>query len=399
MKKTEKRVYTEEEKRYILKAARLKGVADVEIEGLEKHLSGKAPNDFVVKRNADLFQLLEKRKKEKKGLVTAGKKAYVNLENVIISKVENSKQGIQKILTPGLTSYISKPATYVDEKSKFHELAGKNELVLPFVARAFDVQAATFLEVQVENGETNVGTRHITQNLVKEGETIIPGTQVLNKDTSAKKKEKKHSRKLGMNTLLEKTDRYVKKFCKKEKVSEEDSKLMRESIRKGLIKQTFINKLVLNDRESNSKWGLVKNGKTLGLLPLHDFEYCAGVINPDTTDTRRITGNTGIFGGREDIQSFMLFFGKEGWFRKWATEGIEKFSIDTVFDSCEKASNAKLSEQEKEYYSAVLEKTLSLAREVVEVDFDESQFGRLSLFKNRPTQIRKDIDRDEEINF
>ena len=405
MNKTEKTKMqlTEEEQKYILKAAKLKGVSEVEIEGLRKHFSGERPNDFVVRRNSDLFKLLDKKKKSKKGLIKSKDEAYINLDNVIVSKPETEMSGIHKILTPGLTTFISKPTTYVDKDSKFHDLARKNQLFLPYVAKAFGVKSATFLEVELENGKNKQnGVRHITQDLLENEERVIKGTDVLklSYDTEKKqKKEKTQPKKISMNSLLEKTDKFVKKFCKKEKVSEENSKIMRESIRRGLIKQTFINKLVLNDDESNLKWGIVKKGKGLSLLPLHDFEYCAGVMKSGETPTRRVVNNTGPIGGREDIQSFMLFFGKEKWFRSWVTEKIQSFSINDVFELAKRESNVELTKNEKDYYTVVLDKTLSLAKEVIEVNFDENKFGKLSLFKNRPTKIRKAIDKDDEINF
>ena len=70
-------------------------------------------------------------------------------------------------------------------------------------------------------------------------------------------------------------------------------------------------------------------------------------------------------------------------------ESLAKFDIERAFDSAEAKANVKFTEQEKEYYRVVFNKTFSLAREVVDVGFDESKFGRLSLFKNRPSKIRK----------
>ena len=406
MNKTDKNKIqlTEAEQKYILKAAKLKGVPEVEIEGLRKHFSGEMPNDFVVRRNADLFKLLDKRRKSKKGLIKKSKdEAYINLENVIVSTPDTGISHVHQILTPGLTTFISKPVTNIDKKSKFHDLARKNQLVLPHVANAFGVKAATFLEVELENGDSDKTIfRHITQDLVEQEESFITGIKILKLNQDKEKNRKNYkfqSKKMGMNSLLEKTDKFVRKFCKKEQISEKEAQVMREDIRKELIKQTFINKLVLNDDESNQKWGILKSGKNLNLLPLHNFEYCAGVINSEEIPTRRVVSNTGPFGGREDIQSFMLFFGKEKWFRAWVIDKIQNFSIDNVFEKATQNSNVELTENEKEYYSTVLDKTLSLAKEVIEVNFDEKQFGKLSLFKNRPTKIRKEIYKNDDISF
>ena len=95
----------------------------------------------------------------------------------------------------------------------------------------------------------------------------------------------------------------------------------------------------------------------------------------------------------------MLVYGKEPWFRSWVKDGIESFDIKTIFKVSEEKSNTVFSDQEREYYTAVLDKTISLVREVIEVDFNEKYFNRLSLFKNRPKKIRQTIDKDDTINF
>lgn len=411
MKKSEEKKNKEltKEQRYILKAAKLKGLAAVEIEGLRKHFTGEAPNDFVVRRNPDLFELLSKKKNEEQGLVRDDEGTYVALDNVIVSKVESGELGTSKILTPSLTSYISKPITSVDESSKFYDLSSKNELFLPYIARALGVDAAVFEEAVLEDETGDQILRHLTRNFVREDERFISGNQILNKDkdkdktrnrvTTSSRVGKEPTKKVSMTLLLERVEKFVKKFGKREGLSDEEISLMKIEIRRGLIKQTFVNKLILNDNESNSNWGLIRKDKTLRLSPLYGFNCSAGVMRKSELPTRRVVWNTGRFGGREDIQSFMLEFGKEAWFRDWVKESLGNFSIDDVFKEAEEKSNLQLSSQEQEYYRAVLDKTIILAKEVIDVDFNEKKFGILSLFKNRPNKIIHDIDKDDSINF
>ena len=397
------------EQKYILKAAKLKGLAAVEIEGFRRHFTGEAPNDFVVRRNPDLFELLSKKKNETQGLVRDDDGTYVTLDNVIVSKVETGEFGTSKILTPSLTSYISKPITSVDESSKFYDLSSKNELFLPYIARALGVEAAIFEEAILEDETGDQIVRHLTRNFVKEDERFISGNQILNKDKDKDKSKnivttksrfgKKPTKKVSMSLLLERVEKYIKRFGKKEGLSDEEISLMRTEIRRGLIKQTFVNKLILNDNESNSNWGLIRKDKTLRLSPLYGFNCSAGVMRKSELPTRRVVWNTGRFGGREDIQSFMLAFGDETWFRDWVKESLGNFSIEDAFKEAEEKSNLQLSKQEQEYYRAVLDKTTTLAKEVIGVDFDKKKFGRLSLFKNRPNKIIHDIDKDDSINF
>lgn len=409
MKKSEEKRNKEltKEQKYILKAAKLKGLAAVEIEGLRKHFTGEAPNEYVVRRNPDLFELLSKKQNDEQGLVRDDDGTTVTLDNVIVTKADTDEVGTSRILTPSLTSYISKPVTSVDESSKFYDLSSKNELFLPYVAKALGVDASTFEEAVLEDETGGQVTRHLTRNFVKEDECFISGNQILNKDkdkdkrkvTTKSKINKKAAKKVSMSLLLERVDKFVKKFGKREGLSDEDISLMKRDIRRGLIKQTFVNKLILNDNESNSNWGLIRKGKTLRLSPLYGFNCSAGVMKKSELPTRRVVFNTGRFGGREDIQSFMLAFGKEEWFRDWVKESLGDFSIDNVFKEAEEKSNLQLSSQEQEYYRAVFDKTLTLAREVIDVDFDEKKFGRLSLFKSRPNKLIHDIDKDDSINF
>lgn len=398
MKKAETRKLTDEEK-YILKAAKLKGLAAVEIDGLKRHFTGEAPNEFVVRRNPDLFELLEKKKKEKQGFIRETDNPYIDMDNVLVSRIDIYHPGTRRIVTPSLTSYITKPATYVKENSKFHELSIKNELFLPFVAKAFDVSTLTFMTVAVENDELEGDeVQHVTKNFIGTSDKFIPGYKIL---TSGNKKDSGKSlpKKIGMSFLLDKTDKYIKKLGKKLKVPEESLKAKRGEIRRELIRQTFINKLLLNDNESNGNWGIILHEDGMSLSPMFGFEYCAGVMDLRELPTRRVVGNIGKLGGREDIQSFMITYGKEEWFRTWVTEALSRFDIERAFEAAETKANVEFSEQEKDYYRAVLDKTFSLAREVVDVDFDESKFGRLSLFKNRPSKIRQNIDRDDSISF
>lgn len=398
MKKFEKKKLTEEEK-YILKAAKLKGLAAVEIDGLRRHFTGEAPNEFVVRRNPDLFELLEKKKKEKQGFIRETDNPYIDMDNVLVSRIDLYHPGTRRIVTPSLTSYITKPATYVKENSKFHELSIKNELFLPFVAKAFDVQALTFMTVGVEHDDLeSEDVQHITRNFMDSTDRFIPGYKIL---ISGNKKDsnKGTPKKIGMTYLLDRTDKYIKKLGKKLKLPEDEVKGIRGQIRRELIKQTFINKLLLNDNESNYNWGLIVKDQEISLSPLFGFEYCAGVMDLKELPTRRVVGNIGRVGGREDIQSFMIVYGKEEWFRTWVKEALRSFDIEDTFALAEEKSNVTFTEQEKEYYRAVLDKTISLAKEVVDVDFDESKFGRLSLFKNRPSKIRQNIDKDDSISF
>ena len=202
-----------------------------------------------------------------------------------------------------------------------------------------------------------------------------------------------------MNVLLDKVEKYIKKFGKKQDLTEDEVKSLKREIRRTIIKQTFVNKLMLNDNESNEDWGLIKKEKSLRMAPMLRFEQSAGVITKGELPTRRVVYNAGRFGGREDIQSFMLYFGREDWFKDWTREVVGKFNIEDVFNKVEEKANFSLSDQEKDYYRAVFDKTFSLAKEVIDVDFDESKFGRLSLFKNRPKRIKQIIDKDDNIRF
>ena len=385
---------TEEEK-FVLKAAKLKGLAAVEIDALRAHFTGEAPNDYVIRRNPDLFELLEKKKQKKLGIVYDTDKPYIDLDDVMTSRVNQGKYGVLKVVTPDLESYISKPVTFKRSDSKFYDLSIKNELFLPYIAEEFGVPAVKFMHLEALNSEYDMTETHVARNFIGVGEKFVSGKSIL---TSKKERGPEYHPRLSMAVLLDRVDKFIKKFGKTERLSEEEVHKLRYDIRQGLIKQTFINKLLLNDNESNYNWGLIKREKALRLSPLYGLEDCAGAIDPSEYSIRRVVGKKVCVGGREDIQSIMLAFRKEKWFKAWVKENLESFKIENAFAKAEE-DGVTLSDIEKEYYTAVLEKTLSLAQEVVSVDFDPGKINRLSLFKNRPSNIRKDIKKDDSINF
>lgn len=392
---TNKKSKLTEEEKFVLRAAKLKGLAAVEIDALRAHFTGEAPNDYVIRRNPDLFELLEKKKQEKLGIVYDSDKPYIDLDDVMTSNIRQARYGVFKVVTPDLESYISKPVTFKKDSSKFYELSIKNELFLPYIAEEFGIPAVKFMHLDAVNSDYGMTETHVARNFINVGEKFVAGKSIL---VNKKERGPEYHPRLSMAVLLEKVDKFIKKFGKTEKLPEEEVTKMKVDIRQGIIKQTFINKLLLNDNESNYNWGLIKNDKTLRLSPLYGLEDCAGAIDPTEYSTRRVVGKKIFAGGREDIQSIMLAFRKEKWFKAWVKENLEKFKIENAFAKAEE-EGVVLSDTEKEYYRAVLEKTLSLAQEVVNVDFDPGKINRLSLFKNRPKNIRKDIDKDDSINF
>ena len=67
---------------YIIKAAKLYGLGEVEIGALKDHLSGKMPNDFIVRRCQYLFDLYDIYvSKEYNDPIDPDEKGIINLDD------------------------------------------------------------------------------------------------------------------------------------------------------------------------------------------------------------------------------------------------------------------------------------------------------------------------------
>ena len=144
--------YTESSIKFLKRAARLKHLPKVEYKALCDRLDGIGyQGDYILYRNIDLFELWEKRKKGHKGIIDNGDGIVVNVDNVLIELTNDAIPGTHQIVTPGLSGFIVKSENNRSSDSKYSNLASKNELFLPYVARQFDVEAATFVEADLKS--------------------------------------------------------------------------------------------------------------------------------------------------------------------------------------------------------------------------------------------------------
>ena len=234
-----------------------------------------------------------------------------------------------------------------------------------------------YYRAKFENENLYKNTYHLTKNFLEEAEErFIPGTDIL--------KDSREKTKIKLETLLETTDKFIKKHYKKHKLPDEKILSAREIIRKGLIKQSFFNKFVFNENESNQKWGLIEEGNhELRLAPLYSFDFCCGVEPIGKPHRRSVNG-------REDIQTFMLKYGKEKWFRNWIEEKvIPSQSIDDLAQKMKNETCMELTAEEKEYYEFMFHQLKGRVREVIDIGYYEKELSKRKRFANRMKDLRE----------
>ena len=387
-----------EKEKFILTAGKLAGVSRVELEALEDVFYGREENnDFILRRMKPLFDLYEKHLEGKTGFMpTKDPYCYLmNADDVLISRRrlnKGSSIGDSWVVTPELVAYLAKDPIHYQVGSRYDDLSEVNNLFLPYVAEALGVKTANFYRVLFADSGGMIKYRHLTRDFLAIDETFISGNVVLKKGEGEHLLEGRGSKHISLGSLLEHTDRYVKKFCKKHGKSEEETKDARFSIRQDLIKQSFLNKLLLNNNESNNLWGLkVDEANNISLAPTYNYTEC-GVVSNGSATPKRVVQKKKIIGGMDDIQSFMLAFRKEQWFRVWATDVVSNFDIEECFERFNTNRKFELSEEYKEYYRTFLGKTMELAREVIEKDFDPEKFTRVQRGKAKIKKLERRID-------
>lgn len=349
-------------KEYILKAAKLYGLTNFEITDLEKDLDGTIENDFIERRTKPLFNMYNKYiSKDFNEHMSTDENGIINLDDYsfVISKrrLADSQIGKFWVVSSNLDSYLVTKRHSDDIKDSYITFSEKNNFLFPQMAKQMDLPATVYYKGKYEDERSE--TQKIvfmTKDFIQDGETFVRGNSIY--------KRKKDNRKINFETLLEETDKYVKKFYKKNKLPAKEAEITRREIRQGLIKQTIFNKIAFNDNEANSKWGLIiDKNKRLRLAPLYSFDYCAGVQSTKKSHHRVINRR------KEDIESFIKKYGQEPWFKEWIKEYVIPLDIDKAIKDMKEETGVSLTDKEEEYYRFSFDKTHSKILELYEKNF------------------------------
>lgn len=366
---------------YILKAAKLYGLGEIEIEALEAHLNGSMPNDFIARRTEALFRLYDIYKSnEFNDKFDTDENGIINLNDYSFEisrrRLTDSKIGKFWIISSNLEAFLSVTTPQdraSDVKEKFISISEKNNFLLPQIAKQMGIDATVYYKGEYTDDSGTFSTHHLTKNFLYDEETLIQGNSIIKADPN--------KRRISVEALLDSTDKYLKRYYKKNKLPQEDLQRARKDIREGLIKQTFFNKLFFNTNEGNEKWGLiVGNDKNLRLAPLFSYDYFSGVEAINRKQHRAVQGN------REDIESFMLTFAKEPWFKTWVKNSVLTMDFDKAKTDMERVTGITLSGEEEEYYRFVLQQMYPKVLDVYNLDYN-----RELVEKNKEEKLGKKL--------
>ena len=351
--------------KYILEAAKLYGLGQVEITALKDHLEGRTENKFIVRRTKFLFRLFDIYKSTKyNDKMGTDENGIINLNDysfeVSKRRLADSKIGKSWIISSNLEAFLvtSLPDYSAQIRARFLNISNKNNFLLPQIAKQMGIDATVYYRGEYTDKNGALSTFHLTKNFLGDEENLIQGNSIV-KDNPNKKR-------VHFDDLLDSVDRYVKKYYKKHKLPEDLMREAREKIRQDLIKQSIFNKMVFNENEANEKWGLIiKKDKTLKLAPHFSYDFCAGVELTQKTHHRVIHGN------REDIETFMLEYGKEKWFREWIRDFVVGLDLEKAENDMIRKTGITISDEEREYYKFVIQKMHSKILSVYNLNYDK----------------------------
>ena len=359
------------EEEYILKAASLYGLSEVEIDALAKDFSGEVPNDYIRRRCKALFDLYEIYKSKEynehidpddDGLIILNDYAY----KVSKRRLLDSKIGSGWIISSNLDTYLIVPPAekIYDIPSHYNNIAEKNNFLIPQLARQLGIPATVYYKAEKtdpENGQ--VSYMRLTKNFITEDESLIRAIGFI----KPKKKRTKVGRtSIDLDKLIEETTKYVKKYYKKHKIPEKEAIADCVLIRQGLIKQTIFNKLVFNNNEDNDQWGLIEDSNThrLRLAPLFNYNYCANVNSTLETCTRFVRKS-------DRIEDIILRYSGENWFKEWVENDLVSLDLAQAEEMMERRTGETLTDEEREYYNfVIMEKMHSKVVGVTDLDYD-----------------------------
>lgn len=351
-------------KEYILKAARLYGLTDFELKDLEDYLNGNFDNKYIAKRNIKLFRMYHTYISPKYNEhISVDENGIIDLDNYlfIISKrrLQDSKIGRDWLISSNLDSYLITNRHSSDINNKWIKISEKNNFLLPQIAKQLELPATIYYKGKFpEKSQRLESVFFMTKDLLKDGESLILGDEIY--------KRKKDRVKIDFEDLLSETAKYIKRYYKKNKINSSEAEKVKDEVRKGLIKQTIFNKLVFNNNEGNSKWGLIKQeDSTLKLAPIYSFDYCSGVESSGKSHHR-------VLHKKEDVETFIQEYADEEWFRKWIKEKVITLDIDKAINDMKNETGMNLTEKENEYYKFSLKRNLDRIKNAYMQVFGES---------------------------
>ena len=356
---------------YIIKAAKLYGLGEVEIGALRDHLSGKMPNEFIVRRCQFLFDLYDIYvSKEYNEPIDPDEKGIINLDDYAFEvskrRLDKSKIGSNWIVSSNLEAYLITdiPSKQTDIRNKFIPISKVNNFLLPQIAKQMGLDATVYYMGVYTDQYGTLSTHHLTKNFLNDDETLIQGNSII--------KDNPKKRRINFEAQLETVDKFVKKHYKKHKLPQEELDVAREEIKRGLIKQTIYNKFVFNQNESHQKWGLVQGkDKRLRLAPIFSYDYSAGVEPLNKSYGRAVQGR------REDIETFMVHFSKYPWFKEWIATKVLTFDLDKAVSDMTRRTGLELTQEEREYYDFLFGKMHAKVLSVCEVNYDRNLVEKL----------------------
>ena len=199
---------------YLIKAAKLYGLSEVEIEGLENHLNGTMPNDYIMRRCDSLVRLYKIYDSKKYNEhIDPDEDGIINLNDYAFEisrrRLADSKIGKFWILSSNLDSYLATvPANMSTQiKSEYLNISEKNNFLIPQLAKQIGIDATIYYKGEYTNEHGTFENLHLTKNFLQGKEKLIRGKAFC--------KVNPNRLLLDFEKILETTDKYIKKHYKK----------------------------------------------------------------------------------------------------------------------------------------------------------------------------------------
>lgn len=414
----EKKLAKISKKEYILRAAALLGVSNLEIDALEKDLDGTMPNDYIRRRCKYLFDLYDiYMSKEFNDHIDPDDDGLITLDDYAyrISKkgLSDTRVGDFWIVSSNLDVYLAKnlPKKSKDIKEEYHEISGKNNFLMSVLAKQIGIEATIFYKGTrtkyfAGTGSTPCNDEEqenylLTRNFIKENEKLISGGSIV--------KGSPKRQFYDIDDIIEDTNKFIKKHYKKYHISNEERDETEEKIRREFIKQSLFNKIVFNTNEDNNSWGLIEGeDHRLRLAPVFGYNYCANVHSSNGSKHRVVDKK------HDMLEDLIMHYSGETWFKEWIENDVINLDLEKAIEIMTRRTGVTLTDKEKEYYRFVIvDKMIQKVSNVVDYEYDKekltqnTEYGvslvkrlkrRITLFRdNRKNRIyKRNIKRNEK---
>ena len=350
-----------EEQEYLRKALKIWGINKKCIDDRIKDRIGIAP----------IEELYEYYHKGANSNLIFNNDGRVDLEKMNFKKsmidVNNSSKAYGWIIFPDLfTGILKNSLENIERNNEDGEKARYATLVSMIVARKLGIESANYYITtnKIDDKTKNELGYIYTPNFLKENEEFISGLHIVT-NSIVMDEFRGDLNHLDMKRIEKALIIYLNnRRFNPEKI---------ESVRRNLVKQCIVSKILGNKDEANRNWGIVVSNnenqdevikRNVKMAPMYDLESC--LQDKYINELREMNGNV-------ELSEFINNYLKEEWFNEWIKDKVLNLDMSEVYKDTINESKINIPNNYQEEFNNKIKNSIDEIKEAYNKEIKQEE--------------------------